>query len=480
MSTSSNNTLPPEIQLLVNALVARNEKLQQLVEELTARCEKQAKLIEQLTHDKNRNSSNSNKPPSTDNIKDRRSIRPPKTPTGKKRGGQPGHKGSFRQLLDASQVDRFIDLFPEHCEVCQEAPPKTPSTKPWRHQVVDLQANGGRFVEEYRCHAVRCMCGEFVAAPIEKAPSSSFGARLSSTVATLTGNFHMSRRQVVVFLHELFDISISLGSVSNLEGRMSEALSSASDEAMDSAASANTKHVDETGWVRDFERCSAWVFATRLVSVFRIVGDGSRKSLRRVFKRQRGILVSDRAWVFLYWKMARRQICWSHLQRLFIDFAERTGTAARFGRELLDSAKLVFIYWRQHQAKTITRAKMVQLLVAVRDGMKPCLERAARAAIAGVSGACKNLLEHWEAMWTFLAHKEVEPTNNHAERELRRLVLWRKRCFGSQSERGDRYVERMLTVTHTMRKQRRNVLDFFQQSFEAWRNHTPAPRMLTV
>lgn len=54
----------------------------------------------------------------------------------------------------------------------------------------------------------------------------------------------------------------------------------------------------------------------------------------------------------------------------------------------------------------------------------------------------------------------MEPTNNHAERELRRFVLWRKRSFGTQSDRGDRFAERLMTIAHTARKQGRDVLDF--------------------
>lgn len=249
---------------------------------------------------------------------------------------------------------------------------------------------------------------------------------------------------------------------------------------MQSAEAAAIKHLDESSWIRDFERCSVWVFATKLVSVFRIAADGSRKSLRKLLKRQCGILVSDRASVFLFWKMGRRQICWSHLLRMFIDFSQRDGPAARLGRELRDSAELVFIYWHQLQAKALARDEFVRLVGAVRDGMKPCLERASRADIAQMSGSCANMLEHWDAMWTFVDHPGVEPTNNHAERELRRLVLWRKRSFGSQSERGDRYVERMLTVTHTLRKGQRNVMDFLHQCFAARLTQTSAPHLLAV
>ena len=80
------------------------------------------------------------------------------------------------------------------------------------------------------------------------------------------------------------------------------------------------------------------------------------------------------------------------------------------------------------------------------------MARAVAAEISQVSGSCADMSAHFEAMWTFVKTPGVEPTNNHAERELRPLVMWRKRCFGSQSDRGERFVERALTVTHTLRK----------------------------
>jgi hypothetical protein len=72
----------------------------------------------------------------------------------------------------------------------------------------------------------------------------------------------------------------------------------------------------------------------------------------------------------------------------------------------------------------------------------------------------------------------VEPTNNEAERALRTAVIWRKTSFGSQSERGSRFVDRMLTVAGTLRKQRRNLLDYLVQAFSAHINHKPAPSLL--
>ena len=88
------------------------------------------------------------------------------------------------------------------------------------------------------------------------------------------------------------------------------------------------------------------------------------------------------------------------------------------------------------------------------------------------------MLAHRDALWTFVSHEGVEPTNNHAERELRAFVLWRKRSFGSQSDRGERFAERLMTIAHTARKQGRAVLDFITQSVEAHIDGRPTPRLI--
>jgi hypothetical protein len=61
----------------------------------------------------------------------------------------------------------------------------------------------------------------------------------------------------------------------------------------------------------------------------------------------------------------------------------------------------------------------------------------------------------------------VEPTNNAAERALRRGVIWRRRSFGTQSESGSRFVERILTVVMTLRQQKRDVLDYLTEACKA-------------
>src|SRR5262249_42325280 len=65
----------------------------------------------------------------------------------------------------------------------------------------------------------------------------------------------------------------------------------------------------------------------------------------------------------------------------------------------------------------------------------------------------RRLLREMDSLWVFLAHHGVEPTNNRAERALRFGVLWRKRSLGTASDKGNRWVERILSLRETCRLQ---------------------------
>ena len=82
------------------------------------------------------------------------------------------------------------------------------------------------------------------------------------------------------------------------------------------------------------------------------------------------------------------------------------------------------------------------------------------------------------ALWTFVEVDGVEPTNNAAERAVRPAVLWRTGSFGTQSDAGARFVERLLTVTATCRQHRRSVLDYLTHVCTAAQRDDPIPSLL--
>ena len=410
-----------------------------------------------------RNSKNSSLPPSSDGPGGASTKPRKKSKKGRKRGGQKGHKGFHRALLPPELVDEVVDMYPARCEHCAQWLPKTPDARPHRHQHTELSPFAPH-VTEYRRHQVRCgACGHRTRAIYDDdiIPQSAFGPRLKSVVVLLTGVYHLSRRATVRLLRELLGLRISTGSVSNIEQQMSDAVKPAFDEAWEQARAAPVKHTDGTSWLQTGVLLALWTLATVGATVFKILPNGQRATLRsEILPDPSGVLVSDRATALEFWAMKLRQICWAHLLRKFISFTQRDGPARTLGQELLDCTAVIFAYWGDFKEERLTREQLIARMAPVRADFERTLRRAIEADIEGLSGSCSNMWKHREALWTFVDTEGVEPTNNHAERELRAFVLWRRRGFGSRSERGDRFAERLMTIAHTARKQGRDILAF--------------------
>jgi transposase len=449
----------------------RDERIEELERQLRekdtriAELERQvASLIERL----GQNSSNSHLPPSSDSPDERRKRNERKkwkSSSKKKRGAQRGHEGAHRELLPPDKVNKFVDLFPSECENCWRPLPQVPDPSPRRYQQTELPPVEPE-TTEWRRHEVTCpCCGYRTRAAYDEnvIPSSAFGPRLMAVIALVTGVYHLSRRKAVGLLSDLLGVELSLGALSQVEARVGDAVKPAVDEAWNKLRDAKVKHTDGTSWSQAGIVMALWTIATTTVTVFKILADGTKDTLASLHASLEGILVSDRAKALGFWAMERRQICWAHLLRRFVAFSERDGPAAVFGRQLLDYAGLVFEYWHDYKAGKLTRETFVAWMAPVRAQVEALLTQAVAAGIAGLSGSCADILAHKAALFTFVEHDGVEPTNNHAERELRSFVLWRKRSFGSQSSRGNIFAESLMTVAHTARKQQHNVLAFLTE-----------------
>jgi len=437
------------------------------------------KQVAQLLARLNSNSGNSGKPPSTDSPSERaerkaRQAARGKQTTRKTRGAQPGHKGSQRALAAPEQVSEFVDHFPDHCEGCAKALPSTPQAAPLRAQTWELPPMTP-VVVEHRFHAVSCVCcGTSTRAPW--APPPTFGPRLHGVVATLTGAYHVSRRKTASLVSDLVGLKISVGAISEIEARVSESLKAGVAEVWRRVDGEGIKHADGTSWFQQGVLLALWTIATASATVFKVLAHGNKQTLSLLLG-STGTLVSDRATALKFWSMDRRQVCWAHLLRKFVAFSERGGKSARLGDELLDYIKLTFDYWHEVKGGRLNREEFRRRMVPIRTAVEELLQRGADARIAGLSGSCADILEHKKALWTFVDRDDVEPTNNHAERELRAFVMWRKRSQGTQSERGNLYAERIMTTVHTARKQNKNVLDFLTATYAAHIARAPTPSL---
>jgi transposase len=463
------------------ALVAQLLAQTALIEEQRIEIARLRVLVAELSEKLGQNSRNSHLPPSSDGPGGARKHGGQKKKSGRKKGGQKGHRGRHRELLPEAQVDTVVDLFPKDCEGCSRRLPEVSDVCASRSQVTEVPPIRPH-TTEFRQHAVTCVCCGHTtrATGVGIIPVSPFGPRLMGMVGLLTGVYHLSRRRAGQALNDILGVRISLGAVSSIEARVADAIEPAVAHAWASAHQAEVKHTDATAWLSSGVARSLWTIATSTVTVFKILADGSAKTVGPLFAALKGILISDRATVFSFWAMKQRQICWAHLLRKFVAFSERGDTGRAFGLDLLSYAGLVFEYWHAYRDGTLDKATFQSWINPVRLQFEICLRRAVAANIRHVSGSCADILKHQEALWTFVERDDVEPTNNHAERELRQFVMWRKRSFGTQSDRGNLFAERVMTVSHTARKQNINVLAFLTACCQALQTGAVPPLLIVA
>lgn len=439
------------------------------------------KRVRELEERLGLNSQNSSIPPSKDPLD--APPRPAKNPSGRRRGGQPGHKGTKRELLALEDVDEVIEYTPQYCEHCRSKLPAKPSESDppaLRHQVFELQEKPYT-VTEHQALARTCRCcGKVTRAEIPQESISAFGPRLVALIATLTGVVKASRRGTQEFVVDVLGIPIALGSVSHLEAEVSGSLAQAHAEVGEAVREAPRKNVDETGWKLAGKKQWLWTAATTLLAFFVIHKSRGKEGFFALIGKIRGIFTTDRWHVYASVKTRYRQVCWAHLKRDFKRLAQRRGKAGKLGEEALTITAHVFLLWKDFKAHIIDRQALNQCLRPLKAELRTVLQSGVALNTQGVSIFCENLLELEAALWSFAKHEGVEPTNNHAERVIRPAVLWRKRSFGSASERGNRYVERMLTASATCRLQNRRIYDFLVRSLVAHRTGTVAPTLVAT
>src|SRR4051812_46202097 len=297
-------TVPPDAQAAIlavwDSVTSRVVELEQRIRDLEARL----KL----------NSTNSSKPPSSDPIGFKR--KPPARRSGRKRGGQPGHRRTERRLVPPQDVRSITECRPADCRRCGHAlVGEDPA--PLVHQVAELPRIEP-LVDRYRLHRLACpRCGKTTCGPLsEGVPAGRFGPYPHAVLATLAGAYRLSKRQIQQLTRDLFGSSISTGMISKLERRSAEALEAPYNELAAAAHHAEVTHVDETSWRQERRKAWLWATVTAMTTVFTIAGRRSAEVAKAVLGTREGpIAVTDRYSAYDGIAGSTRPICGSHLRR---------------------------------------------------------------------------------------------------------------------------------------------------------------------
>jgi transposase len=463
-------------------LAERDARIAKLEAQLTAALARITELEEKLR----KSSRNSGKPPSSDTpaqAADRRKKAAAITkPGGRKPGGQPGHEKFTRQLVPPERVTQHTDCIPERCERCNK-PLHGIDPDAKLHQVFHLPEIIP-LVFQYALHALGCPdpeCGHVTVGKLPPGvPRGAFGSSVVATLAFLMGVCRLGKRPVQDVMEGLFNLRISLGAIIGCQDIASSALQSPVEEAKQAAQRATVKHCDETSWREGPKRTKVWLWTvvTKHIVVFQIHKERSTKAARALLGKIRGVLVSDRYSSYGFWTLWLRQICWSHIIRDFVAIAERGGQSQRIGDSLLEESRRLFAWWHRVRDGTLTRERFQVYVRSLKKRVLALLEEGQSCANSKTANTCTEMIKVWPAFWLFVERKGVQPTNNAAEREVRHGVLWRKISGGTHSELGSRFVERILTVVATLRRQNRSVLHFLRDACEAHLSGSESPSLL--
>jgi len=456
---------------------------QKEAEVVTLRAEREQLLarIAELEERLNTSSRNSSRPAS----QDRPDQRPPRTrqgslPDGQKRsrGGQPGHQGHHRPLLDMSKVDEVIQVPPPASCTCEGE--VVPTGTYYRTQQYDLPPITLE-IKEYQLGIGICQnCGKVhqAALPAEVVPGM-LGCRLLALVTLLEGAYQISRRGVCSVIEALSGLHVSPGALSEADARVSDALAEPYREAAAAVQESEAANCDETGSRREGKRSWVWLMASATLAVFLVSASRGKVAYEKLVGQFKGWLTSDRWHTYNGHPPGKRQLCWAHLLRDIQKLIDRGGQSAEVGEKLMAEAVKMFEFWQQFKQEVLTRERLKEVLIQVRVAFESALlEGAALEKAPKTRTFCRNLLSLKEALWNFIDHEGLGPTNNRGEQLIRQVVLWRKRSFGTWSERGDHHLERLMTTVVTLRLQNCPVLPWLTEAIRAYYAHTPAPSLL--
>jgi transposase len=467
--------LSPEARAVIAALVQYYERKLAIAEERIAALEDRLNSLQRKTP------KNSSVPPSSQHPHDK-PVHAPKEKSPRKPGGQPGHPQRTRPLIPSEECNEVILLTPSACRQCgTELSGNDP--EPLRHQVWELPEIKP-LVTEYQQQRLTCACcGVSTCAELPSGvPTGQSGPRLIALATLMMAYFRLSKRRTAAFFTMLLNQPCSVGHVVNMQNMGTSALRPCFHELVEALPQQAVVNIDETPTKQQTHKAWLWTFVAAGFTVFGLrLSRGAGILHDWLGLAYEGVVGCDRARMYFYFQW--RQWCWAHLKRDFQAISELKGSAAAsraalLGRQLLEVANEMFHHWHRVRDGTLTRRGFKRHANRLQGRLYMVLEEGQRCGHAPTEATCNELFTHFDTLWTFLDHENVEPTNNASERSLRHAVIWRKLSFGTQSVAGSRFVETLLTVVETCRQQNRNVFAFIADAVQRRLQHQPPPSLL--
>ena len=435
----------------IEQLEKENLELRQQIELLKAEIKSLLKRLEKYEKPE-KNSGNSSLPPSSNKNK---KYYPPRKKSGKKPGGQPGHKGHTKMFYE--NPDKIVELYPEKCSGCGNEHFINKNNILEQRQVIDIPEIKP-FVTEYQQKTAICNhcgkrnIGEF---PNNIAPNVQIGEKTTCLLGYLNVSHNISYERLTQIFNTVFNFEISKGTIDNKLKKLSKNLQPEYENILENLKKSDVIGSDETGIRINGKNAYQWTFQNELNTfytsslsrAFKVVED----TIGRYFN---GSWVSDRFGSQLKIK-ADHQFCLVHLIRecKYIIQVEDS----RWARDLKDFFQRSIKFRRKYDNFDTLDVEIFRGIFRLKEELDQIF--ANPPPQKEESRLYRQLYLKRKELTHFLDNPEVPFDNNGSERALRNRVIHQKVSGGFRSFAGAKAHDIIASIIETAKKQGKNILD---------------------
>ncbi len=354
----------------------------------------------------------------------------------KKKGGQNGHIGHGRSK--PLEIDFFKRIYTKSCPECHTKLQRSKAVT--THTVEDIPALSQikPVVTEYSIERQWCSmcCKEVTANPVEVIPGSKVGINLIVYIMLLKYGAKVPLDAIILLLHQAYGFKLSKGGIIQILQRAKQWLGPEYEKLKDEIRGSPVIHADETGWRVCGINKWIWAFLSKDAVCYQVEESRGKGVPQEFFKdsNSHAVLVRDDYAAYQSISLTQ-QSCWAHMLRKSHEAVEQSGVS---GEMKVLHKKLTRIYDRL--AEEVRKPYEVSVRKLQYDQLQKDIRAIIRTSYKS-EDAIKiqtRVRNQNENLLTALHYQDVPLTNNHAERNIRPLVVTRKISGGSRSQTGAR------------------------------------------
>ncbi|WP_044065441.1 IS66 family transposase [Prevotella pectinovora] len=440
-----------------------NRNIESLNHQLRKKNEEIAELKKLLSkyETPDKNSGNSSMPPGKERMKDEivRRTKTLRKPSGKKPGGQEGHKGHKLSCVDTP--DEVIDDVPDYCTNCGETLADAERILDYVTQKVSIPELKP-VVKEIRHYVMVCKnCGERIrTAPRHRSNDVVYDASVKSLVVYLSVVQFLPYGRIANFLHDVLGLSPSEGSLVNWVNEAKRNAQPIVDKIKEYIMSSNVVGFDESGCYCNKRLDWAWIAQTVYYTLlFRANGRGSKELTDRFGDSlERMTTVTDRHSAYFALHFLNHQVCLAHLLRE-LQYLSELNTSQKWSEQVANLFREAIHKRNTNPTDIISKASWLDKL--------DCLLKLNVSKFGKKFDTFKiGLIKCRDYIFNFLEDPVIPPDNNASERGIRKLKIKLKNSCTFRSDFGaDAFLE-LHSVVETAKKHNQTPFNAIQALFE--------------